>query len=80
MILDRDTDAISAGLASIRVVLSEPAVMLCWGLLLAVLVLLALWPWGLGLLLVGPWLGHATWHAYRGTIEWPADEVKPSAD
>ena len=80
MILDRDTDAISAGLASIRVVLSEPAVMLCWGLLLALLVLLALWPWGLGLLLVGPWLGHATWHAYRGTIEWPADEVKPSAD
>ena len=26
--------------------------------------------WGLGLLLVGPWLGHASWHAYRGTVLW----------
>jgi uncharacterized membrane protein len=31
-------------------------------------------PWHLGLLLVGPWLGHATWHAYRGAVQWPADE------
>jgi uncharacterized membrane protein len=34
-------------------------------------VLLALLPWGAGLLLVGPWLGHATWHAYRGSVHWP---------
>jgi uncharacterized membrane protein len=35
-----------------------------------VLVLAALWPWALGIILVGPWLGHASWHAYRGSVEW----------
>ena len=70
MILDRDTDAISAVITSLRVVFSHPGVMLLWGLLLSVLVLLALWPWGLGIIVVGPWLGHASWHAYRGSVEW----------
>jgi uncharacterized membrane protein len=70
MILDRDTDAITAVLTSLRVVFSSPAVMLLWGLLLTVMVLLALWPWALGIVVVGPWLGHASWHAYRGSVEW----------
>lgn len=75
MILDRDTDAISAGITSIRVLLGEPAVMLLWGLVLSALVGLSfVSPWMLGLIVVGPWLGHASWHAYRGTVEWVQDE------
>lgn len=70
MILDRDTDAISAVITSMRVVFSHPGVMLLWGLLLSLLVLAALWPWALGIIVVGPWLGHASWHAYRGSVEW----------
>jgi uncharacterized membrane protein len=70
MILDRDTDAISAVITSMRVVFSHSGVMLLWGLLLSVLVLAALWPWALGIIVVGPWLGHASWHAYRGSVEW----------
>jgi uncharacterized membrane protein len=70
MILDRDTDAISAVLTSMRVVFSHPGVMLLWGLLLSALVLAALWPWALGIIVVGPWLGHASWHAYRGSVAW----------
>ena len=70
MILDRDTDAISAAITSIRVVLSHPGALLVWGLLITSLVVLALLPFGFGLVLVGPWLGHASWHAYRGTVEW----------
>ena len=70
MILDRDTDAISAAITSIRVVLSSPLVMLLWGAMLSLLVLAALWPWALGIVVVGPWLGHASWHAYRGTVGW----------
>jgi uncharacterized membrane protein len=69
MILDRDTDAISAVLTSMRVVFSHPGVMVLWGLLLSGLVLAALWPWALGIIVVGPWLGHASWHAYRGSVE-----------
>lgn len=70
MILDRDTDAISAAITSLQVVFSNLPVMLLWGALLTGLVVVALLPWGLGLLLVGPWLGHASWHAYRGSVRW----------
>ena len=70
MILDRDTDAISAAITSLQVVFGNTAVMLLWGVLISALVFAALVPWGLGLLLIGPWLGHASWHAYRGSVRW----------
>ena len=71
MILDRDTDAISAAITSLEVVLNNVAVMLLWGACITLLVALALLaPANLGLLLVGPLLGHASWHAYRGAVQW----------
>ena len=70
MILDRDTDAISAAITSIQVVFVNLPVMLLWGALLTVLVAVALIPAGLGLIVIGPWLGYATWHAYRGSVKW----------
>lgn len=70
MILDRDTDAVSAAITSIRVVFANPGVMLLWGLLITALIALALLPWGLGLIVAGPLVGHASWHAYRGTVRW----------
>ena len=71
MILDRDTDAISAGITSVRVFFGELAVMLFWGLILSVMVVLSFLSfWMLGLIVVGPWLGHASWHAYRGAVDW----------
>ncbi len=68
MILDRPTDAISAGLTSIRLVLAQAGVMAWWGLLIAVIVGLALLPWFAGLLIAGPVVGHASWHAYRAAV------------
>ncbi|MBX3607296.1 MAG: DUF2189 domain-containing protein [Piscinibacter sp.] len=68
MILDRQTDAITAGLTSLRLCLTQPGVMLLWGATLTLLVALALAPAFLGLLLVGPVLGHASWHAYRSAV------------
>ena len=79
MILDRDTDAISAAIASLQVVVENTAVMVLWGMILTTLVVVALVPWGLGLLLVGPWLGHSTWHAYRGSVRWQDDPGVASA-
>jgi uncharacterized membrane protein len=70
MILDRDTDAISASITSLQVFFGNLPVMLFWGALITVLVVLAFIPWGLGLLVIGPWLGHASWHAYRGSVRW----------
>ena len=79
MILDRDTDAISAAITSLRVVFSNPGVMLLWGLIITTLITVALLPWGLGLVLIGPLLGHASWHAYRGTVRWQDAALQPDA-
>jgi uncharacterized membrane protein len=68
MILHRQTDAITAGLTSLRLVLGQPGVMLWWAALIAGLVGLALLPWFAGLLVVGPVVGHASWHAYRAAV------------
>jgi uncharacterized membrane protein len=32
------------------------------------------------LLVVGPWLGHASWHAYRAAVQWPTDEPEVLTD
>ena len=79
MILDRDTDAISAAITSIQVVYENTGVMVLWGLLISLLVAASLLPWGLGLVVVGPWLGHASWHAYRGSVQWLPDAPGTSA-
>jgi len=68
MIMDRATDGISAGITSVRVCLANPLVMFVWGALITVLVVLAMLPWFAGLLIVGPVLGHASWHAYRAAV------------
>ena len=68
MILHRQTDAITAGLTSLRLVLTQTGVMVWWGALIVVLVVLAMLPWFAGLLVVGPVVGHASWHAYRAAV------------
>jgi uncharacterized membrane protein len=68
MILDRQVDAVTAALTSLRLVLTQPFVLLCWGAVITALVVLALLPWFIGLVVVGPVLGHATWHAYRAAL------------
>ena len=71
MVLDRDTDAISAAIASAEVVGLNTGVMLLWGALIVVMIVLSLLlPLALGLAVVGPLLGHASWHAYRGSLRW----------
>ena len=72
MLIDHDddtkADAITAGLTSIRVCLDQPGVMLWWAVLIALSIGLAMLPAFLGLLVVAPVIGHASWHAYRGIV------------
>jgi uncharacterized membrane protein len=68
MLLDRKTDAITAALTSFRLVLGQPGVMFFWGLLIAVITFSAMLPWFIGLLVTGPLIGHASWHAYRAAV------------
>jgi uncharacterized membrane protein len=65
MLLDRDIDFITAIVASVTLVRDNPWVMFRWAVIIAVLTTLAMLPAFLGLFIVLPLLGHATWHLYR---------------
>jgi uncharacterized membrane protein len=69
MLLDRDVGAAVALLTSIRVVATNPRTMAMWGLIVATLLLAGSLPLFLGLPIVMPILGHATWHLYRKVVE-----------
>ena len=68
LLLDRDSDFVTAMVLSVRAVLASPIVMLGWGLFVVVCVLISAIPGFLGLLFALPILGHATWHLYRQLI------------
>lgn len=68
MLVDRKVDFITAIIVSLGTVRSNGRVMLAWAALVAVLLFLAMLPAFLGLLLVLPVLGHATWHLYRRAV------------
>ncbi len=69
LLLDRDVGAAVALLTSIRAVIENPLTMAAWGLVVAVLLALGSLPFFLGLTVVLPVLGHATWHLYRKVVE-----------
>ncbi|MCL3883600.1 DUF2189 domain-containing protein [Marivita sp. GX14005] len=64
MLLDREVDFVTAMITSFSYVMANPAVMLGWGAFIALSTFVALLPGFLGLFLVLPLLGHATWHLY----------------
>jgi uncharacterized membrane protein len=68
LVLDRQVDALTAALTSLRLVLKQPLVMLLWGALITGLAVLAMLPAFVGLLVAAPVLGHASWHAYRAAV------------
>ncbi len=68
LVLDREVDFVTAMMVSMQTVRENLMVMLVWALLIAVLTLAALLPWFLGLIVVLPVLGHATWHLYRKAL------------
>ncbi len=68
LVLHREVDFVTAMLTSMKVVRANLFVMLVWATIIAVLSLLALLPWFLGLMVVLPILGHATWHLYRRAL------------
>ena len=75
LLLDRDVGAAVALLTSLRVVQKNPVTMAAWGLIVAALLLLGSLPAFLGLTIVMPVLGHATWHLYRKAVK--SDDSQP---
>ena len=68
LLLDHDVDFVTAMLTSMRAVIANPVPMLAFGVTIAALAIASLIPLFLGLLLVLPVAGHATWHLYRRAI------------
>ncbi len=64
LLLARDVDYVTAIITSVGHVRRYPRVMLGWAVLIALLLGLGMAPGLLGLLIVLPWLGHASWHIY----------------
>ena len=69
MMLDRHASAPEAMMTSLQAVAKNPAAMAMWGLIVAALLVIGSLPFFLGLAVVVPVLGHATWHLYRKVVE-----------
>jgi uncharacterized membrane protein len=68
MLLDREVNMLTAVLTSVRAVGENPAAMGVWAALVMLLTLVGL-ATGVGLVVLVPLLGHATWHAYTDTVD-----------
>ena len=68
LLLARDIDAVTAVLTSIRAVRENFWTMLLWGWIVALFTALGIATWFLGLAVIFPLLGHATWHAQRALV------------
>jgi uncharacterized membrane protein len=73
LLLDRDVGAAVALLTSIRVVAKNLLTMALWGFIVAASLVIGSIPFFLGLTVVMPVLGHATWHLYRKAVEADSD-------
>ena len=68
LLLDRDVGLYTAVATSIRAVRANPGPMAVWGLIVAGGLVVGSIPLLLGLAIVVPVLGHATWHLYRKIV------------
>ncbi len=69
LLLDRDVGVRVAIRTSIRAVLTNPAPMAVWGLIVAAALFVGCLPLFVGLAVAMPVLGHSTWHLYRQVVE-----------
>lgn len=69
LMLERDQDAVTAIIASVLTLTRNPAPLLFWGALIVALIGIGIGTAFLGLIITGPWVGHASWHAFRALIE-----------
>ena len=83
MIMDRKADSITAVVTSVNAVLRNKKPMLLWACLIGLSVVLGFATAFVGFAVLLPLVGHATWHAYRETIDasaWPQNEDTTTSD
>jgi uncharacterized membrane protein len=69
LLLDRHIGVLGAVFTSWRVVMEHPMPMALWAGLILLLTLVGMGTMMLGLIIVVPWLAHASWHAYRDVVD-----------
>jgi uncharacterized membrane protein len=69
LMLDREIGVLAAVLTSWRVVMDNPVPMALWAALIMGLTLLGMASAMLGLVIVVPWIAHASWQAYRDLVD-----------
>lgn len=68
LLLDRDVDVVTAAVTSVRCCLRNPGPLFVWAVLIALLTAIGFATFMIGLVIVFPLIGHATWHAYRDLV------------
>jgi uncharacterized membrane protein len=68
LIIDRDQDPLSAIRTSARVVVRNWPAMSLWAALIVILTAVGVATFGVGLVVLFPVLGYATWHSYRDLV------------
>ncbi len=71
LLVEKEIDFVTAMITSVSAVIQNPGIMALWAALVATLLFLGMIPAFLGLFVVLPVLGHATWHLYRATLRHP---------
>ena len=66
--LDREVDFVTAMITSFNAVLQNFVPMMIWAALIVALLVVGMLPAFLGLFVVLPLLGHATWHLYQRVL------------
>lgn len=69
MLLDRDTDFVTAMMTSLRAVVVNLDTMMLWAAMIVALTLLGFATLLFGLIVLMPLIGHASWHAYRDLVK-----------
>lgn len=75
LLMDTRIGVLGAVFTSWRTVMEHPAPMALWALLLMGLTAIGMASVMLGLVVVAPWLAHASWHAYRDLVRQPGDSA-----
>jgi uncharacterized membrane protein len=68
LLIDREARLATAIRTSVKAVIENPTGMALWGFVVAATLVLGSIPVFLGLIIVMPVLGHATWHLYRRVV------------
>jgi uncharacterized membrane protein len=69
LLLDRQLNTSQAVLTSWKVVLTHPMPMVLWAFLIMALSMVGIFSFFIGLIVLVPVLGHASWHAYRDLVD-----------